>query len=60
MSVDFKNEYVREKRTGVWHIVWEGPKALCGRKISFDAERSWPGFNMKRCASCAERKRARA
>jgi hypothetical protein len=55
----FKAEYIREKRTGVWHVTRDGSgRTLCGRKIVSDLERSWPGNpREKRCESCVEKKR---
>jgi len=60
MAVDFKEEYGRAARTGVWHVVRQGALTLCGRKLAFDLTRSWPGFNTKRCPKCIARRRERA
>lgn len=60
MTVEFKEEYIRAARTGVWHVVRGGPRTLCGRKVASDKSRSWPGFNTKRCQECVERRRERA
>lgn len=60
MAVDFKEEYARAARTGVWHVVRRGEITLCGRKLTFDLTRSWPGFNTKRCPKCIARRRERA
>lgn len=59
MAVEFKEEYGRAAKTKVWHVVAAG-RTLCGRKLSFDLTRTWPGFNMKRCAECVARRRERA
>lgn len=59
-ELTFKQEYIRAASTRIWHVTRGGGITLCGRRIAVDLERSWPGFNTKKCSPCLEKKKGRS